>query len=111
MSSNDHMPNYSPNASNYQSMMQSRAPGREIVTVFWDYENCPCPMSTKLASLTKEIKRRIDVFIGKKLNKRIQLYCPMQRLHQRTRENATDLGILMMDVASKRKQESIDNRI
>ena len=35
----------------------------------------------------------------------------MQRLHQRTRENATDLGILTMDVASKRKQESVDKRI
>ena len=35
----------------------------------------------------------------------------MQRLHQKTREDATDLGILMMDVASKRKQESVDKRI
>lgn len=35
----------------------------------------------------------------------------MQRLHQKTRENATDLGVLMMDVASKRKQESVDKRI
>lgn len=79
--------------------------------VFWDYENCPCPMSTKIATLTKDIKQRIDHFLGKKVNKEIKLYCPMQRLHQRTRENATDLGILMMDVASKRKQESVDKRI
>eukprot|EP00486_Rosalina_sp_Unknown_P004599 CAMPEP_0201574894 /NCGR_PEP_ID=MMETSP0190_2-20130828/19688_1 /ASSEMBLY_ACC=CAM_ASM_000263 /TAXON_ID=37353 /ORGANISM="Rosalina sp." /LENGTH=462 /DNA_ID=CAMNT_0048003783 /DNA_START=180 /DNA_END=1569 /DNA_ORIENTATION=- len=102
--------NYSPNAVNYQSAYLAQ-PQREIVTVFWDYENCPCPMSTKIATLTYDIKRRIDHFLGKKLNKRIQLYCPMQRLHQKTRENATDLGVLMMDVASKRKQESVDKRI
>merc|ERR1711933_427300 len=80
---------------------------RERVTVFWDYENCPCPMSTKMAQLTFDIKRRLDPFLGKKVNKRIQLYCPMQRLHEKTRTNASDLGILMMDVASKRKQESV----
>ena len=35
----------------------------------------------------------------------------MNKLHPKRRENATDLGILMMDVASKRKQESVDKRI
>jgi len=68
-------------------------------------------MSTKMSQLTYDIKRRIDHFLGKKVNKRIQLYCPMQRLHEKTRSNASDLGILMMDVASKRKQESVDKRI
>jgi len=86
-------------------------PQREVVTVFWDYENCPCPMSAKLSNLCYDIKQRIDKFIGKKLNKRIQLYCPMERLQPRTRENATDLGVLCMDVATKRKQESVDKRI
>ena len=41
----------------------------------------------------------------------MNIWCNPKRLHQRTRENASDLGILMMDVASKRKQESVDKRI
>ena len=42
---------------------------QEKCTVFWDYENCPCPMSTKIGTVVYDIKRKIDHFLGKKVNK------------------------------------------
>lgn len=35
----------------------------------------------------------------------------MNRIHEKVRSDCTDLGLLMMDVPSKRKQESVDKRI
>lgn len=42
---------------------------REMVSVFWDYENCPCPTNAKFSGLVTKIKQRIDHYVGKKLNK------------------------------------------
>ena len=79
--------------------------------VFWDYENCPCPMSAKVSSLIKEIKQTIDDTLGQTLTKKINLYAPMNRVHDKTRGDLLDCGVVLMDVATKRKQESVDKRI
>jgi len=84
---------------------------RETVTVFWDYENCPCPMSTRVSDLVKLIKDTVDNYLEKKLTKRIQLYASINRLHHNTRADFLDSGVLLMDVATKNKLESVDKRI
>ena len=42
---------------------------RESVSVFWDYENCPCPANNSFSRLITKIKNKIDHYVGKKLNK------------------------------------------
>ena len=82
-----------------------------LFQVFWDYENCPCPMSAKVSGLIKEVKTTIDDTLGRTLSKRINLYAPMHRVHDKTRGDLIDCGVILMDVATKRKQESVDKRI
>ncbi|ETO03820.1 hypothetical protein RFI_33582, partial [Reticulomyxa filosa] len=41
----------------------------------------------------------------------ILLYCAADRLHLKSREDLTDSGVRVMDVPTKRKQESVDKQI
>ena len=59
----------------------------------------------------KRIKDALDINLREKLTKRILLYGRADQLHPKTREELTDCGVQVMDVPSKRKQESVDKRI
>ncbi|ETO29852.1 hypothetical protein RFI_07267 [Reticulomyxa filosa] len=86
--------------------LQYSAQKVECAFFFYVFKRKQKKTGTKNVINSKKKKKQDD-----KKKKEILLYCAADRIHFKAREDFTDSGVRIMDVPTKRKQESVDKRI